>query len=90
MLSGGNGDGPGIVRTAAGHAPPSSTCGVLPVDLLRADCYLNPADTTDCNMDPYGGTNQANVALWDLAHIGVDLDLHEPCACIHASPVIWP
>ncbi len=45
-------DGPGIVRTASGHAPPSSTCGVLPVDLMRATCYLTASDTSNCNGNP--------------------------------------
>jgi hypothetical protein len=87
--SGGNADGPGIVRTADGHAPVTLACGILPVDLLRADCYATATDTTDCDLNPYG-TNNANVGFWDLAHVGIDLDIDEPCSCIRNDPTEWP
>ncbi len=89
IASGGNADGPGIVRTADGHAPVTLACGILPVDLLRADCYATPTDTTDCDGNPYG-TNNSNVGFWDLAHVGVDLNIDEPCQCIRNDPTEWP
>jgi hypothetical protein len=58
----------------------------LPIDVLRAECYLSPSDSTNCNGDPYGNNN-ANVYLWELALAGADINIHESCACAPSDPM---